>query len=96
VPDQDSRFDFQAFTNLNSHEWRRYSCVYCGGGEALEFLCVFVDQAGRPAGGKTFCAPTMDEAIAIAKVLADRRRSAGYEIWQAATRTAAAGVALEL
>jgi hypothetical protein len=62
----------------------------------LEFLCVYVDKAGRPAGGKAFFVPTIDKALARGAVLANARGAAGYEIWNNETRVAAVGVALKL
>ncbi len=61
-----------------------------------EYLCIFVDAAGRPAGGKWFEADDDAKAVARAQELARDQLVEGYVLWHGFAKIASGGNPLEL
>ena len=61
-----------------------------------EYLCIFVDAAGRPAGGKWFAAPSDTAATVRAQELAHERLVDGYVLWHGFAEVASSGTRLLL
>jgi len=61
-----------------------------------EYLCIFVDAAGRPAGGKWFESDDDAEAVVRAEELARDRQVEGYVLWHGFAKIAFCGNPLVL